>query len=157
MKMNLAEFIRKNDIKCTDGAEFDHSPEFYKMKQFENTCHRISGVPFLEPETYEIREFDITLTGSIQEKWDKTEKKTRRRFFIDRSFTYPEKTDEYETIEDSFPAGKTIDEAITTLDAEKERFEFFKQFDLIDTGRYWLNRDLKRCLVMDGQVIVVDD
>lgn len=35
--MNLTEFIRKNDIKCTDGEEFDHSPEFFEMKEFEKT------------------------------------------------------------------------------------------------------------------------
>lgn len=64
---------------------------------------------------------------------------------------------EIETIEDSFTAGKTIDDAIAALEAERQRFEFFKQFDLVDTGRYWLNRELKRCLVMDGQVIVIDD
>ena len=34
--------------------------------------------------------------------------------------------------------------------------EFFKKFDLIDTGRYWLNRDLKRCIVDDGKVVVID-
>ena len=52
--------------------------------------------------------------------------------------------DVFETIEDLFPAGKTIDEAIAALEAEKDRFEFFKRFDLIDTGRFWLNRELKR-------------
>jgi len=58
--------------------------------------------------------------------------------------------------QDAVPAGKTIDEAIEMLEAERQRFEFFKRYDLIDTGRYWLNRDLKRCLVDDGQVIVID-
>jgi len=52
--------------------------------------------------------------------------------------------------------GKTIDEAVEMLEAEKQRFEFFKMFDLIDTGRYWLNRDLKRCLVDDEKVVVID-
>ena len=31
-----------------------------------------------------------------------------------------------------------------------------KRYDLIDAGRYWLNRDLKRCLVDDGKVVVID-
>jgi len=155
--MNLAEFIRQNDIKCVDGAEFDHSPDFYKMQQFEKTCHTIYGVPFLEPETYIVKEFDIHLTGFIKEKWSKAEKKTKRQFFINRSFIYPDMPVEIETIEDSFTAGKTIDDAIAALETERQRFEFFKQFDLIDTGRYWLNRELKRCLVMNGQVIVLDD
>ena len=155
--MNLAEFIRQNDIKCVDGAEFDHSPDFYKMQQFEKTCHTIYGVPFLEPETYIVKEFDIHLTGFINEKWNKAEKKTKRQFFINRSFMCPDMPNEFETIEDSLDAGKTIDDAIAVFEAEKNRFEFFKQFDLIDTGRYWLNRELKRCLVMDGQVIVIDD
>ncbi len=57
---------------------------------------------------------------------------------------YPDMPDVFETIEDLFPAGKTIDEAIAALEAEKDRFEFFKRFDLIDTGRFWLNRELKR-------------
>ena len=69
----------------------------------------------------------------------------------------PDMPNEFETIEDSLDAGKTIDDAIAVFEAEKNRFEFFKQFDLIDTGRYWLNRELKRCLVMDGQVIVIDE
>ena len=155
--MNLAEFISKNDIRCVDRAEFDHSPDFHKMQQFEKTCYSVYGVPFLEPETYVVKEFDIHLTGFINEKWNKAEKKTKRQFFINRSFIYPEIPDKFETIEDSFTAGKTIDEAIAAIEAEKDRFEFFKQFDLIDTGRYWLNRELKRCLVMDGQVIVVDE
>ena len=155
--MNLTEFVRKNDIKCVDGAEFDHSPEFYKMQRFEKTCYTVTAVPFLEPETYIVKEFDIHFTGFIKEKWDKAEKKTKRQFFINRSFIYPEMPDKFETIEDSFAAGKTIDDAIAALESEKSWFEFFKQFDLIDTGKYWLNRELKRCLVMDGQVIVIDD
>jgi hypothetical protein len=154
--MNLTEFIRKNDIKSKDGAEFDHSPEFFKMKKFENTCHMIYSVPFLEPETYKIKEFDVMLTGIIQEKWDKNEKKTKRRFFINRSFTYPDLPENFETIEDSVVVGKTIDEAIESLEAERHRFEFFKRYDLIDTGRYWLNRDLKRCLVDEGMVVVIE-
>jgi hypothetical protein len=157
IEMNLAEFIRKNDIKCTDGAEFDHSPDFHKIKQFENTCHEIRKVPFLEPETYIIKEFDIQLAGSVAEKWDKTQKKTKRQFFINRSFTCLDRPDELEAIEDSCPAGKTIDEAMEALESEKQRFEFLSKFDLIDTGRYWLNRDMKRCLVIDGQVIVIDE
>mgnify|MGYP000539447687 CR=1 FL=1 len=155
--MNLAEFIRQNDIKCVDGAEFDHSPDFYKMQKFEKTSHTIYAVPLLEPETYIVKELDIHLAGFITEKWDKTQKKTKRQFFINRSFMYPDIPDEFETIEDSFTAGKTIDDAIATFEAEKNRFEFFKQFDLIDNGRYWLNRELKRCLVIDGQVIVLDE
>ena len=155
--MNLTEFVRKNDIKCVDGADFDHSPDFYKMQRFEKTCHTVTDVPFLETETYIVKKFDIHLTGFIKEKWNKAEKKTKRQFFVNRSFTYPDMPDEVETIEDSFTAGKTIDEAIAAIEAERQRFEFFKEFDLIDTGRYWLNRDLKRCLVMDGQVIVIDE
>ena len=84
--MNLTEFIRKNDIKCKNGEEFEHSPEFFKIKEFERTCHRIYGDPFLEPETYEVRELDVTLAGSVEEKWDEKERKTKRRFFINRSF-----------------------------------------------------------------------
>jgi len=156
MKMNLAEFIRKNDVKSKDGEELDHSLEFFKMKEFEKTCHVIYSVPFLEPETYEVKEFDIMLTGFVQEKWDKNAKKTTRRFFINRSFTYPDLPEDCETIEDSVVVGKTIDEAIEGLEAERQRFEFFKRFDLIDTGRYWLNRDLQRCLVDEGKVVVIE-
>ena len=61
-----------------------------------------------------------------------------------------------DAIEDAVPAGKSIDEAVQMFDMEKERFEFFKRYDLIDTGRYWLNRELKRCLADDGKVVVVD-
>lgn len=154
--MNLTEFIRKNDIKSKDGAEFDHSPEFFKMKEFENTCHLIYNLPFLEPETYKVKEFDVMLTGFIHEKWDKNEKKTKRRFFINRSFTYPDLPEDCETIEDSVVVGKTIDDAIKSLEAERQRFEFFKRYDLINTGRYWLNRDLKRCLVDEGKVVVIE-
>lgn len=156
--MNLVEFVRKNDIKCVDGAQFDHSPDFYKMQQFEKACHTIGSVPFLEPETYIIKEFDIHLTGFIKEKWNKAEKKTKRQFFINRSFMYPDMPNEFETIEDSCPVGRTIDEVIESLEAEKQRFEFFKKYDLVDfAGRYLLNRDLKRCLVDDGQVIVIGE
>jgi len=153
--MNLTEFIRKNDIRCKDGQEFDHSPEFYKIREFERACLMINGVPFLLPETYEVKEFDVMLTGFVQEKWDKREKKTRRRFFVLRYFKYPDMPEELGTIEDAVEAGKTIEEALDMLAAEQERFEFFKRYDLIDTGRYWLNRDLRRCLVDDGQVIVM--
>ena len=155
--MNLTEFIRKNDIKCKDGEEFSHSPEFFRMKEFEKTNHIINTVPFLDPETYKIKEFDVMLTGFIKERWDRHEKETKRQFFINRSFTYPDKSNEFDVIEDSFSAGKTIDEAIESLEIERQRFAFFKKFDLMDTGRYWLNRDLKRCLVDNGQVIVVDE
>ena len=155
--MNLTEFVRKNDIKCKDGEEFSHSPEFFKMKEFERTCHIIHAVPFLEPDTYKIKEFDVILKGFIEEKWEMKLKKTKTKFFIHRSFTYPDTSEDFDTIEDSVDTGKTIDEAVEMLKAEKQRFEFFKKFDLIDTGRYWLNRDLKRCLVDDGQVIDVDE
>ena len=154
--MNLTEFVRKNDIKCKDGEEFSHSPEFFKMKEFERTSHVLYGVPFLEPETYEVREFDVTLAGSIEEKWAKKEKKTKRQFFVNRCFRYPYLPDDIDVIEDVVRAGKNIDEAIEMLEAERQRFEFFKRYDLIDTGRYWLNRDLKRCFVDDGKVVVID-
>ena len=154
--MNLTEFIRKNDIKCSDGEQFSHSPEFFKMKEFERTSHVIYGVPFLEPETYEVREFDVTLAGSVEEKWDNKERKTKRWFFVNRYFRYPDLPDDIDVIEDVVRAGKNIDEAIEMLEAERQRFEFFKRYDLIDTGRYWLNRDLKRCLVDEGKVVVID-
>jgi len=156
LKMSLTAFIIKNDIKCKDGEEFSHSPDFFKMKEFERACHTIYGVPFLEPETDEVREFDVTLTGAVVERWDKREKETKRRFFVNRSFKYPSTEGGLDTIEDAVPAGKSIDEAIEMFDMEKGRFESFKRFDLIDTGRYWLNRDLKRCLVDDGKVVVID-
>jgi hypothetical protein len=156
LEMNLAEFMRKNDIKCKDGEEFSHSPEFFKMKEFERRCHVIYGVPFVEPETYRVREFDVRLRGAVVEIWDKREKKTKRRFFVNKSFRYPDLPGDMDSIEDAVSAGKSIDEAIENLEAEGERFEFFKRFDLIDTGRYWLNRDLKRCFVDDGEVVVID-
>jgi hypothetical protein len=154
--MNLSEFIRQNDIKSTDGDEFGNSPEFYRMKEFERACHKIYKVPFLGPETYVVKEFDVFLTGAVNEKWDKNEKKTKRRFYVNRMFRYPGETGGVDVIEDTVPAGKTIDEAVEMLEAERQRFEFFKRYDLIDTGRYWLNRDLKRCLVDDGKVVVID-
>jgi len=154
--MNLTEFIRHNHIKCKDGEEFDHSPEFFKMKEFESVSHFICGVPFWQEETGEVKEFDVILTGIVQEKWDKKAKKTKRRFFVNRSFRYPDLPEDFETIEDSVDAGKSIDQAVEMLEAEQQRFEFFRRYDLIDTGRYWLNRDLKQCLVDDGKVVVLD-
>ena len=35
-KMNLTEFVRKNDIKCNDGEEFGHSPDFFKIKELSS-------------------------------------------------------------------------------------------------------------------------
>jgi hypothetical protein len=154
--MNLIEFIRKNDIKCKDGEEFVRSPEFFKIRQFERTCHTIFAVPFLEPQTYEIKEFDVVLKGSVREKWDRKEKRTKRQFFIDRTLRYPKQADSIGTIEDAVDAGKTIDQALESLELEKQWFEFFKRYDLIDAGRYWLNRDLCRCFVDDGKVVVID-
>lgn len=154
--MKLTEFIRQNNIKCVDGQPFDHSPEFFKVRKFESTCHRISGVPFLDPETHEVKEFDVVLYGYVQEKWDRNEKKTKRRFFVNRSFKHPDSPPDLETIDDSVVAGKNIDEAIEILEAQREHFEFFRRYNLIDTGRYWLNRDLKRCFVDEGKVVVID-
>jgi len=145
--MNLTEFIRQNDIKCSNGEEFDHSPEFFKIKEFERTSHAICRVPFWQRETDKIIKFDVMLKGFAYEKWDKKAKKTKQRFFVNRSFQYPDLPEGFETIEDSVDAGKSIDEAVEMLEAERQRFEFFRRYDLIDTGRYWLNRDLKRCLV----------
>jgi len=54
------------------------------------------------------------------------------------------------------PAGKSIDEAVAMLEAERERFEFFQRYDLIDAGRYWLKRGLQRCFVENGRVVVMD-
>jgi hypothetical protein len=156
MRMNLTGFIRKNDIKCMDGEEFSHSPEFYRIKEFEKASHVIYRVPFLEPETYRVREFDVTLTGAVKEKWDKKERKIKRRFFVNRLFRYPDAVPELEVIEDAVAAGRSVDEAVEMLTIEKERFEFFKRYDLIDAGRYWLNRDLKRCLVDEGKVLVIE-
>jgi hypothetical protein len=154
--MNLTEFIRQNDIKCVDGSDFEHSPEFFQIRQFEQTCHTIRGVLFIEREMYEVKEFDVVLKGSVQEKWDRKDKKTKREFFIDRTFRYPGLSEGLESIEDAVPAGKSIDEALASLEEERERFEFFKRYDLIDAGRYWLNRKLKRCFVEDGRVVVMD-
>ncbi len=69
---------------------------------------------------------------------------------------YPKQADCIDTIEDAVDAGKTIDEALESLELEKQWFEFFKRYDLIDAGRYWLNRDLPRCFVDDGKVVVLD-
>lgn len=69
------------------------------------------------------------LKGSVQEKWDRNEKKTKRRFFVNRTFRYPDLPESLEAIEDAVPAGKTIDEAIEMLEAEKQRFEFFKRYN----------------------------
>ncbi len=153
--MNLTEFIRQNNIKCVDGEDFSHSPEFFKIREFEQTCHTIRGVPFLEPETYQVKEFDVTLKGLVQENWDRQEKKNKRQFFVDRVFNYPGLPEGLENVEDAVPAGQSIDEALAMLESEKVRFEFFQRYDLIDAERYWLNRDLRRCLVVDGQVIVM--
>ena len=153
--MNLTEFIEHNDIACRDDEDFTHSSEFYKICQFEQTVHTIRGVPFLEPETYQVREFDVTLRGSVQENWDGQEKKNKRLFFVDRVFHYPGLPEDRESIEDAVPAGQSVDEAVVALEANRDRFEFFRRYDLIDAGRYWLNRDLKRCLVVDGRVVVM--
>ena len=154
--MNLTEFIRQNDIKCKDGEDFDNSLEFFKIKEFERTCHVVQHVPFLDFEIYEIKEFDVILKGAVQEKWDEKEKKTNRKFFVDRTFRYPDLPEDIDTIEDTVSAGKNVDEAMEMLEVERQRFEFFKRYDLVDSGRYWLNRDFKRCLVDDGKVVVID-
>ena len=154
--MNLAEFIEANGIKSVEGEAFAHSAEFWKMREFERTRHEIRGVLFLDPETYAVRELDVVLKGSVQEKWDKKQKKTKRRFFVDRTFKYPDLPEGCEDIEDTVGAGKTIDEAMETLESERQRFEFFQRYELIDTGRYWLNKDLKRCVVDDGRVVLID-
>ena len=43
-----------------------------------------------------------------------------------------------------------------TVVEERERFEFFQRYHLVDAGRYWLNRGLQRCFVEEGRVIVMD-
>lgn len=75
---------------------------------------------------------------------------------MDRAFRYPDLPEGLEAIEDTMSAGKTIDEAIEGLDAERQRFAFFERYDLIDAGKCWLNRDLKRCFVGEGRVVVID-
>jgi len=155
--MNLTEFIKEKDIKSVDDIDFHPGTDFYRMKQFEQKRYRIDGIPCIIPETYEVRTFDVRLRGEVKEKWDNWQKKTKRQFLINRSFRYPGLYDDFSTIEDAVEAGKNIDEAVECLQSEIERFLFFRRYDLIDNGRYWLNRDLKRCLVDDGQVIVVDE
>ena len=153
--MNLTEFIRRNNIQAVDGDDFDHSPEVVKMRQFEQTAHAIHSVSFIEPETREIKEFDVVLKGSVHEKWDPRERKSKCQFFVDRTFRQSGLSEDVETIEDAVPAGTTIDEGMAMLEAERERFEFFRRYDLIDAGRYWLNRQLKRCVVTHGRVVVI--
>ena len=154
--MNLVGFIQEHGIKCEGGVDFSAGPAFEKMKTFERTSYTIRGIPCLLPETYELSPFDLRLRGRIQEKWDKREKKTKQQFFVDRFFDYPGMDDGLGPIEDSVPAGKTIDEAVECLGSEIERFLFFRRYDLIDTGRYWLNRQLKWCVVDDGRMVVLD-
>lgn len=125
-RMNLTEFIRQNDIKCVDGADFSTSPEFHRMKEFEKKCYRINNIPCLISETDEVREFDVRLRGEIKEKWDRQQKKTKQQFFINRSFRYPGLYDDFNTIEDAVEAGKNIDEATDFLQCEIERFLFFR-------------------------------
>jgi hypothetical protein len=129
--MNLTEFILKNDIKCVDGTDFSHSPEFHRMKEFMQKCYRINNIPCLIPETYQVAAFDIRLRGEVEEKWDKQQMKTRRQFFVRRSFRYPGFYDDFSTVEDAVEAGKTIDEAVECLRCEIERFLFFRRY-----GRY---------------------
>jgi hypothetical protein len=63
--MNLTEFIRKHDIRCKDGEEFCRSPEFFRIRDFERTCHVVRDVPFLEPDACRVRAFDVVLKGSV--------------------------------------------------------------------------------------------
>ena len=84
-----------------DGLEFNNSPEFFRMREFERTCHVIQGVSFLGNETYEVKELDVMLKGSVQEKWDRNEKKTKRQFFVNRLFRYSGCPDGLDTIEDA--------------------------------------------------------
>jgi len=99
--MNLTEFIEQTGIQCKEGEEFTHSPEFFKENEFQKTCHVIYGIPFLEPETYQVKEFDVMLRGFVQEKWDKHEKRTKRQFFVNRSFRYPGMEEGFDIIEDA--------------------------------------------------------
>jgi hypothetical protein len=153
--MNLVECIRKHDIKCGDGVEFTSGPDFQRMQVFERKAYRIDGIPCLAPETYEVGTFNVRLRGRIREKWNSREKKTQRQFFVDRFFHYPELAADVGSIDDSIEAGKTVDEAIECLRNEIERFTFFRRYDLVETRRYWLNRDLKRCIVDEGKVVIL--
>ncbi|MDD3473330.1 MAG: hypothetical protein PHS86_11140, partial [Syntrophaceae bacterium] len=135
--MNLTEFMEKNDIKCTENIDFNHSQEFYAIKQFEQKCYRIDNIPCLIPETYEVRTFDIRLRGEVREKFDKLQNKMKRQFFVNRSFRYPGIYDDFSTVEDAVEAGKTLEDATSFLQGEIERFLFFRRYDLIDDGRYW--------------------
>jgi len=103
-----------------------------------------------------LRKFDIALSGRIEEGRDARTRRTTRQFLVSRCFRHPGSPEGPEEIEDAVPAGSSIDEAVKVLIAEKDRFEFFRRYDLIDTGRYWLNRNLERCFVVDGQVIKAD-
>ena len=76
----------------------------------------------------------MTLTGEIKERWDKKERKTKRRFFVNRTFKYPDEEHGQDIIEDAVDAGKSIDEAVQMFEIGKECFEFFNRYDLIDTG-----------------------
>ena len=154
--MNLVEFIRKNDIQARDGSDFDVTPEFRAMKAFERKAYSIKAVPFLDAETDRPSTFDVRLQGRMSERWHKKKRRTVRRLYVDRTFRYPGLEGDSTEIDDSVEAGSTLDEAVQCLGCEIERFLFFKRYDLIDYGRYWLNRDLKRCLVLDGEVVVLD-
>jgi hypothetical protein len=126
------------------------------MKMFEQKCYRINNIPCLIPETYEVSTFDVRLRCEVKDKWDSQQNKTKRKFIINRSFKYPGLYDDFDTVEDAVEAGKSIDEAVEFLQCEIERFLFFRRYDLIDNGRYWLNRNLQRCLIDNGKVVVLD-
>ena len=154
--MNLVEFIQEHGIQCREGIDFVESPAAERIRAFQRKSYRIGGIPCLAPETYEASTFDVRLRGRVHEKWDRGERKTKQQFFVDRFFDHPHTDDGLGPIEDSVPAGSTIDEAAECPRSEIERFLFFRRYDLIDTGRYWLNRELKRCLVDEGRVVVLD-
>ena len=64
------------------------------------------------------------VTGFVEERCDRNEKKVNRWFWVDGLFAYAEMAGDFETIEDAVVVVKSVDEAVEMQEAEKRCFEF---------------------------------
>ena len=151
--MNLAEFISKENIPSVDGIPYQKSDDELLKEKLEDLLFMTDGVPQLNEETDKIIYVNWLSSISVIDKWNRKEKKNKRKFFIFRSIIFEH--DNNTAFQDEFEVKDEM-EAIEYI-IESHGFQNFLKYNkLIFDGRYLMNFNFKRVIYLDGKIQSLD-
>lgn len=146
--MNLSEFISKENIPSVDGIPYEKSNEELLKEKLEDLLFITDRVPQLNEETDKIMYVNWTSSITVLDKWNKKDKKNKRKFFICRSLQFNNE----DFFNDDFEVKDEI-EAIEYI-VESHGFQNFLKYNkLIFDGRYLMNFNFERVLYIEGKIV----